>query len=174
MRTTTLIRWGAIAAMLAGALRAVASFIPWPAEGPGVGLELFYMLIDILLLLGLPAIYARIHEKTGVLGFTGFLAAFIGTASIIGPDGKIGAVDLYMAGSMLITIGLTMLAIACLRAGALGRLAPALWVVSTIVGVGGFATGGPAVTFVIAGLTFGLAYALAGAHVWNELRSERG
>jgi len=37
-----------------------------------------------------------------------------------------------------------------------------------VVGVGGYLIGGPTVTFVIAGLAFGLAFIVAGVKIWTD------
>jgi hypothetical protein len=161
-----LIRLGGLAALLAGALRTVASFIPYAQ--PGVLMEWFYLVIDVLLLLGLLGIYGYQHTHVGVAGFLGFLAALIGTASIIGPDGKIGGMDLYVVGSLLISIGLSVLAFGVWQARKLSRAVPVLWWLSTLIGIGGFAAGGLSITFLIAGTAFGLAFMLAGWRIWSS------
>jgi len=102
------------------------------------------------------------------LGFIGFLLALIGTAIIAGPDGKIGSMDMYVTGSLMISVGLSLLAIGTWKADRLPRIVPVLWVLSMVVGVGGFLLGGPAVTFVIAGLAFGLAFIVAGVRIWSD------
>lgn len=167
MSSATLIRLGGLAAILTGALRMVASFIP-SSKPPSTTLELFYLVIDVLLLLGILGVYAYQHERAGIVGFLGFLVAVTGTAMITGPDGTIGGVEEYVIGSLMISTGLTLLAICSWKSGALPRTVSALWILSTLVGVGGFLAGGLAVTFVIAGVTFGLAFVLAGAKIWAD------
>lgn len=165
MSSTTLIRLGGLAAMLAGILRTGASFIP--STKPGVGLELFYLLIDVLILLGILGIFGCQHEQVGIVGFLGFLSALIGAALIVGPDGAIGGVEMYVIGSLMISVGLTLLAIGSWKAQRLPRAALVLWILSTIVGTGGFLAGGPAVSYLIAGVAFGLAFFLAGLRIWS-------
>ncbi len=169
MTSTTLIRLGGLAALLAGVLRTIASFIPY--SQPGVAAELFYLLIDVLLLLGLLGIYAYQHEAVGVVGFLGFLAALIGTASIVGPDGELSGVPVYVVGSLLISVGLSLLAIGTWQAQRLPRAVPVLWVLSTVIGIGGFVAGGMAITFLLAGVMFGVASIVAGAKIWTAPRS---
>lgn len=166
MSAATLIRLGGLAAMLAGALRMAASFIPYSSAS--VQLELLYLVIDLLLLLGLLGIYAYQHEQAGKLGFAGFLPALIGTASIVGPDGKLGNVDMYVAGSLLISLGLCVFSIGIWRARMLPRAVPLLWIASTVIGIGGFLVNGPPVTFLLAGVTFGLGFVLAGSKIWSD------
>jgi drug/metabolite transporter (DMT)-like permease len=119
MSSQQLIRWGGLAAMLAGALRTAASF--WPSAEPGVTLEILYLVIDILLLFGIFGIYAFQHERIGWFGFVGFLLAVIGTAIIAGPDGTIGVVDMYTAGSLSVGAGIVFLAVGSWAARTLPR-----------------------------------------------------
>src|SRR5262245_49488512 len=122
MSSASLIRLGGVAAIFAGVLRTIASFIPY--SKPGAALELFYMVIDVLILLGLLGVYGYQHEQVGVVGFLGFLSALIGTAIIVGPDSAIGGVDEYVVGSLMISVGLTLLAIGSWKARALPRAVP--------------------------------------------------
>jgi hypothetical protein len=138
MSSQQLIRWGGLAAMLAGALRTAASF--WPSAEPGVTLEVLYLVIDVLLLFGIFGIYAFQHERIGWFGFVGFLLAVIGTAIIAGPDGTIGLVDMYTAGSLS---------------------------VATVVGILAAVTGRESL-LVVTGVTFGLAFMGAGARLWSK------
>jgi hypothetical protein len=92
----------------------------------------------------------------------------IGTAIIAGQDGWIGGVEEYVIGSLMISFGLTILAFGTWGARMLPRAVPVLWVLSTVVGVGGFAAGGNAVTFQIAGTAFGCAFILAGLRIWSN------
>lgn len=165
MSSATLVRYGGLAAILAGVLRTGVSFIPYSAN-PGAALELLYLVIDILILLGLLGVYGYEHEEVGWCGFLGFLPALIGTAIITGPDGAIGGVSMYILGSLLISAGLSLLSIASWRANRLPRLVPVLWLLSTAVGVGGFLIGGPAITYMMAGIFFGLAFIGAGVRIW--------
>ncbi len=78
LSSTTLMRWGGLAAVLAGVLRAAVSF--WPSSDPAIALELLYLLIDVLILFGILGVYGFLGEQSGVAGFLGFLLAVIGTA----------------------------------------------------------------------------------------------
>ncbi len=120
-----LIRMGGLAAVLAGVLRTLASFIP---HQPGVALELFYLAIDLLILFGIFGVYARVHESAGVAGFVGFVLATTGTAAIVGPDGDLGGVPVYQAGSAILVVGLAFLAAGTWRDASLPRWVCVLWV----------------------------------------------
>ena len=165
MSSQQLIRWGGLAAMLAGALRTAASF--WPSAEPGVTLEILYLVIDILLLFGIFGIYAFQHERIGWFGFVGFLLAVIGTAIIAGPDGTIGVVNMYAAGSLSVGAGIVFLAVGSWTARTLPRWVAILWIVSTVVGILGRVTGRESL-FVVTGVTFGLAFVGAGARLWSR------
>ncbi len=168
MRTSTLIRLGSLSAILGGLLRVGSSFIPSLPTEQGVLLEVLYLIIDVLILIGLLGVYGYQHEKAGYWGFIGFLLSLIGTAIIVGPDGSIGSVDMYTFGATMISIGLLLLALGTWKANQLSRWVPILWVVSTVIGVGGFLMGGLALTFVIAGVAFGLAFVVAGVNIWTD------
>lgn len=170
MSTSTLIRYSGLAAIMAGALRITTSFLPATTQ-PDVTLELLYLVIDVLLLLGIIGIYAYQHERVGKLGLIGFLLALIGTALITGPDGALGGVDIYMAGSLIISIGLSVFALAVWRANSLPHYVPILWLLSTVVGVGGFLLGNPPLAFILAGDAFGLAFIGAGIRLWSMQRT---
>ena len=173
MSTSTLIRLGGLSAILAGLLRAGSSFISYLTVEQDVLLEMLYLIIDVLILIGLLGVYGYQHEKAGYLGFIGFLLSLIGTAIIVGPDGRIGSLDMYTLGATMISIGLLLLAIGTWKADQLSRWVPILWIVSTIVGIGGFLMGGLVLTFVIAGVAFGLAFVVAGVNIWTDSALKR-
>ncbi|QQS48997.1 MAG: hypothetical protein IPM66_10410 [Acidobacteriota bacterium] len=170
MQTSTLIRLCGLSAILAGALRILASFIPFFTSETVVSTEILYLLIDILILFGLLGIYGSQNEGAGYFGFAGFLLAMTGTALIVGPDGKLGDLDVYRTGVMLITGGMLLLAIGSLRARVLSYRAPALWILSTLFGISGTWIGGRVEDygFVIAGVAFGLGFVVAGLDVWKR------
>lgn len=66
MSHRNLIRWGELAAVLAGILRGIASFTPTAAS---VALQVFYFAIDVLLILGTICVYEFQKKETGRWGF---------------------------------------------------------------------------------------------------------
>jgi len=158
-----LIRRGGAAAVLAGALRTTTAF--WPSPEPSVALEVLYLVIDILILFGILGVYSFQSEEAGAWGLVGFLLAVTGTAIIVGPDGRIGGVDMYTAGSLLLGVGMVGLAVGSWTARSLPQWVPVLWVVSTTAGIVA-ATAGIPTLFVFAGIAFGIAFIGAGAAVW--------
>ena len=168
MPAATLIRFGGLSAILAGLLRAATSFLPYLTTEQSPVLEVLYLITDVLILFGLLGVYAYQHLRAGTWGFAGFLLALTGTALIVGPDGTIGSLDMYIAGALLISVGVVFLAIGTWRAEQLSRWVPILWVVSTLVGIGGFLLGESDWTLLIAGVTFGLGFLLAGLQIWSD------
>ena len=168
MPTSTLIRLGGVAAIFAGLLRAGSSFIPDLTMGQGIFLEVLYLIIDVLILIGLLGVYGYQHETAGYSGFVGFLLALIGTAIIVGPDGRIGSLDMYTVGTGLIALGMLLLAIGTWNAHRVSRWVSILWVVSTLVGIAGFLLGGSAWTLLIAGVAFGFGFVVAGVNIWID------
>lgn len=168
MPASTLIRLGGLSAILAGLLRVATSFLPYLTTEQGTFVEVLYLITDVLILLGLLGVYGYQHERAGYSGFAGFLLALIGTALIVGPDGRIGSLDMYVVGALMISVGVAVLAIGTWRAAQLSRWVPILWVVSTVTGIGGFLMGGSGWTFMIAGIAFGFAFIVAGVRIWTD------
>jgi len=167
MSAALLIRLAGLAAILAGVLRVGTSFLP-AATGSSAPLEWLYLIIDVTIMFALIGIYAYQHAESGILGFLGFVLSVAGTESIGGPDGKIGGLDVYRAGSMVIGVGLVLLAAGSWRAAKLPRYVPVLWIVSTLVGMTTFVAEGSGVPFLIAGITLGLGFTGAGLRLWTE------
>ena len=171
MSMTSLIRLAGLAAILAGVLRVGASFLP--ATEPSAPLEWLYLVIDVAIMFALVGIYAYQHAESGVLGFVGFVLSVVGTESIGGPDGMIGDLDIYRAGTTVIGVGLVFLAAGSLRAAKLPVYVPVLWIVSTLVAMTTFVAEGSGVPFLISGITFGLGFIGAGLRLWTEPASSQ-
>lgn len=165
MSSANLIRLGGLAAILAGILRGINSFIP--SDAPSVALEILYLLTDIFILFGIMGIYSFQHRESGLWGFFGFLLAIVGTGMIIGPDGAIAGVNMYPVGTLILAGGLTLLAIGSWIANKLPRWVPTLWVLSTILGFIGYFVPGFSLLFVISGVLFGIGFVGAGIKVWS-------
>lgn len=152
-------------------LRAGTSFVAYSASGTDI--ELLYLVIDLLLLFAIVAIYAYARERSGLAGLVGFVLALAGTGSIVGPDGTLGGVDMYVAGATTLSIGLAVLSVGAWREAALPRSACALWLASAAIGIGGYAIRGPGALLTLAGLAFGIGFVLAGLTMWREPERER-
>ncbi len=165
MSSANLIRWGGLAAIIAGILRGVNSFLP--SSMPVVQLELLYLLTDIFLLFGLIGLYGFQHQESKSWGFLGFLLAIIGIAVI--RTRAIAGVSTYAIGASIFVVGLSLLAIGSWLANKLPRWVAVLWVLSTIIGfIGGFVPGFN-LLFAISGVLFGVGFAGAGLKVWSEV-----
>jgi hypothetical protein len=160
MSSTNLIRLGAVAAIIAGILRGINSFLP--NNLPSVTLEILYLITDIFILFGIMGIYGFEHQESRLWGFWGFLLAIVGTGIIIGPDGSIGGVNMYPVGSLILAAGLVLLAVGSWSTNQLPRWVPSCWVLSTIVGFIGYFSPGLNLLFVISGVIFGIGFAGAG------------
>ena len=169
MSSTNLMHWGGLAAILAGVLRGIASFVP---SSPSVALELLYFATDVCILFGIMGLYGFQHEETRLWGFFGFLLATIGIGLIIGPDGEISGVNMYTVGTLIFAAGISLLAIGSWIANRLPRWAPACWIISTVLGFIGYFVKGLDLLFVISGVIFGIGFAGAGIKVWSATSNQ--
>lgn len=151
-----LMRFGAWAAMAAGALRIASTFIPY--EASSAPLETLYAVIDLGLVFGLIAIYLATAEVVGRIGLLAFIVALSGVTSIVGPDTVIFDLDLYRIGALVFVLGLGVLALQLLRARIL-RAAAAFWLLTL---ASSLASAFIPQAFLAAGLTLGAGYVLAG------------
>ena len=159
MSKASLFRLGGIAAILAGVLRGIASFIP--ATTPEVALQLLYILTDIFILLGIFALYGVQYKETGKLGFLGFLIAVVGIL-VIRSSKAITGVNLYPAGSLIFSLGLIILGIRLWQANVLPSWVVGLWSLSVLVGIIVYFVPSLDLLFVLAGLLFAIGFAAAG------------
>lgn len=148
----------AVAAIVGGGLRVIA---PLFYGGPyDVAAEIFYLLIDVLLLVGLVGIYLTLAEGLGLIGFLFFSIAFITLASIVGPDPVRQGVNFYLVGATLLSGSLAGLSLVMLRVRILMRAAY-FWLGS--FGVGLFAMlASSNQGFTAAGILLGLGFTAAG------------
>ncbi len=164
MSSENLIRWGGLAAIIAGILRGVNSFLP--SSTPGVPIELLYLLTDILIILGLIGLYGFQHQESKLWGFWGFLLAIIGIAVI--RTGTISGIKVYAIGASIFVVGLSLFAVGSWLAGKLPRWVSIVWVLSTTVGFVGYFLPGFSLLFTISGVLFGIGFAGAGLQVWSR------
>jgi hypothetical protein len=166
MARTNLIRWGGLAAVLAGILRGIASLTPTAAS---VTLQVLYFTIDVLLLLGIVGVYEFQKQETGRWGFFGFLLALIGASLLIGHDVVVNAVALlYPVAAFLFAVGISVLAMRSWAVNTLPHWASALLITSTLLGILGYGIKGFDVLFVVSGVIFGIGFIGAGLTVWLQ------
>ena len=159
MSKASLVSLGGIAAVLAGILRGIGSFIP--DTSPEVALQLLYILTDIFILLGIFALYGVQYKEIGKLGFLGFLIAVVGIL-VIRSSKAITGVNLYPAGSLIFSLGLIILGIRLWLANVLPSWIVGFWSLSVLVGIIGYFVPSLDLLFVVAGLMFATGFAAAG------------
>jgi hypothetical protein len=162
--STNLIRLGGLAAIVAGILRGINSFLP--SINPNVTVAILYLLTDIFLLFGTMGIYGFQHQESRWWGLFGFLLAIGGIAII--RTGSISGVSLYPIGASTFTVGMSLFAVGSWIARKLPRWVSVLWVLSTIVGFMGYFIPGLNLLFVISGVIFGIGFAGAGMKIWSS------
>jgi hypothetical protein len=158
MSSTNLIRLGGLAAIVAGILRGINSFLP--SSNPNVTIAILYLLTDIFLLFGIMGIYGFQHQESRVWGLCGFLLAIVGIAII--RTGSIAGINLYPIGASIFTVGMSLFAVGSWIANKLPRWVSILWVLSTIVGFMGYFIPDLNLLFVLSGVIFGIGFAGAG------------
>jgi hypothetical protein len=164
MSSTNLIRLGGIAAIVAGILRGINSFLP-SSNNPNVTISILYLLTDIFLLFGIMGIYSFQHRESRSWGVCGFILAIVGIAII--RTGSIAGVNLYPIGASIFTVGMSLFAVGSWIAKKLPRWVSVLWVLSTIVGFMGYFIPSLKLLFVISGVIFGIGFAGAGIKIWS-------
>ncbi len=160
MTFSRLIRWAGLAAVFSGVLSVVGDLLrlfvdvensETATTVPYTLVFLMYLLGTALLLLGLVGLYTSQSEVAGVLGFVGFLAAFLGTVLLVGvlwfelfitPDlatraPELAEAELGLAGFILVfllgIIGWLLFGVATLRAGVYPKLAVVLVMVGVVI-----------------------------------------
>ena len=166
MSRINLIRLGGLAAVIAGILRGVNSFLPsaLPDEAIAFLYLLFYLLTDIFLLFGMIGLYGFQHQKSGSWGFFGFVLTIIGITII--RTGTVPSVNLYPVGASIFAVGISSFAVGSWIAGKLPKWISALWIISTVVGFIGYFVPNLNLLFAISGLLFGVGFASAGLKVF--------
>jgi len=160
MRSDTLVRGGGAAAILAGVLRAAASF----AWGSEVERQVLYLIVDLLLLLGVFAAYAQNHEVLGRWGAAGFLTTVAGIV-LVRSGRAIPGLDLYPAGALSVSIGWVLLGLDWRRTANGPALVPVLFALSLVTGLAGHVVPGAAGLFVASGVIFGAAMVGVGGFI---------
>jgi hypothetical protein len=79
---------------------------------------------------------------------------------------------MYAVGATTLSVGLAILSVAAWRGMALPRVVCALWIGSTLLGMGGSFVQGAGVLFTLAGLAFAVGFLLAGLRMWREPEPE--
>lgn len=163
MSKATLIRLGGLAAILAGILRSIASFVP--ADPSHVKDELLYLSIDVFLLLGLIGLYASLYEKVGLSGFVGFVLAVIGIITIRSQQAMPG-IQLYPLGALTFLAGLNLLVIRAFIVKRFPGWVTGVLLLSTLLGFLAFAFQKTTLIFIVSGILFGISFIGVGMHLY--------
>jgi hypothetical protein len=130
MPTSTLIRWGGLAAVVAGVLFIVVNLINLFAliagREPSAILvrAIIAQIAGAVLLFGLIGLYFRRSDELGSLGLLGFVFAFFGTAFAL--TGNIWAQ--FLAG-----VGWALFGVACLQARVYPRIAAIVLIIGALL-----------------------------------------
>ncbi len=152
------------AAAIAGGLLRVASTFTASALDAST-LQLSYFVTDVMLLFGLLGIYLRNRDALRWGGSIGFALGMVGiltirSAALLGSKG-------YEIGAGALLVGLAILGFAALAYRTSARVPAVLWLTSLVLGTVGAVAPGFAWSTALAGIAFGLGFALAG---WELLR----
>lgn len=158
------VRFGAVCAMVGGALRIATALLPPIAQSPA--LEALYALIDLCLLFGLLGVGAASADRLGRVGSITFIVAVAGLASIVGPDAQLAGVDLYAAGGAVFLLGLSGLAVRLLQRRSF--VAPAAFWMAGAASLALAIAFANALAFVVGGIGLGAGFIAAGAHLWRR------
>ena len=130
MSASMLNRLAGAAAIVAGILRAIASFAFQFLDTRQT--DLLFMIADIALLFALFGLYGRVWRAVGWAGLAGFAAAIVGVAIM---RGAAGIIDTYFVGIVVLATGAAVMSAAMLGRRAFPPLAPALLIAGLAVGV---------------------------------------
>ena len=180
MTPTGLMRWAGLAAVLSAVSSVLGDLLrlfvdvessETATTTPYALVFLLYLLGAVLLLLGLLGLYSSQSEAAGVLGLVGFLAAFLGTALLVGAlwfelfitpslaarAPGLAEAELGLAGFILVfllgVVGWLLFGVATLRARIYPRWAAVLLMVGGVVAF---------VPIPLAGIIFSVAIAWLG------------
>jgi len=168
MNSSTLTRVFAVGAILAGVLRAITSFIP--ETTPNV--FLVYLVIDLCLLSGVIGLYRFTVTAARLVPRLGTALMCLALLVLIARDVGVAPVSLYAGAAMTFSVGIDLFAIHLLQTRKMPSWIPIAWLVSTVIGPLGFFV--PQLHFLLAmaGLIFGVAFAVAGVVMWlRDLRA---
>lgn len=153
-----MIRLWALAAILAGLLRAIASFIPETTTG----IFVLYFFIDLFLLGGIIGLHLTSMAAGKIPGRLGFVIMCVALLVLLARDVGVVTPGAYAGAAALFSLGLDLFAIQALQSRRLPLWIPIAWILSTILGPVGFFMPAFHVLFQISGLLFGVAFIAAG------------
>lgn len=155
--TDASLRRAAGAAALAGGILRIVNVV-LDGRLPAGTMHVIYFVEDLLLLFGLLGIWLGQREQLGVLGLVGALLGILGLFTIRSQV-LFGAWG-YQLGAGELLVGLVLVGARMLRHGR--RLAPILWVLSLLLGLGSLVPSLAAPFARVAAVCFGAGYVVAG------------
>ena len=164
-RDARLGRIGGGAAILAGAMRALASL---PLGAGDVERQLLYFTIDFLLLLAVIAVYEQHHEELSSLGAAGFFITVAGIL-LVRSSRAIPGFDLYPAGALAVVGGWVLVSAIALKRTRGSLPVVLLFAMSAVTGLVGQLTTRPEAWSAGAGIVFGAAMIGVGRQILGAL-----
>ena len=161
-----LIRLGSIAAVLAGALRVLTSFLPPTTDK----IMTLYLIVDVLLLFGCVGLYEFQRVESRFLETLAVLFEIFGALILIARDLALLRSEVYPIGALLFAVGVDLFAIASWRSRTFPRWILTLLILSTFIGPIGFFTPRLAILFAASGILFGIGFLSAGISIWPPRR----
>jgi hypothetical protein len=170
MSTSKLFRLSGLAAIFAGVLLPASWILRFifDISRPTTGTIEF--VATILMIFGFIGVYGFQHEKSGILGFLGFVLIIIHSCCALGEcwlqNGEPTAAGTVLApivGATML-LGFILFGIGSWQAGQLPRWIPILWVLGGLLIVPGFLT--QPVMVVVGGIIQGIGIVAAGVILW--------
>ncbi len=159
MTDTTLLRLGALAAIIGGALRIATGVAPSTMDMPSR--ELLYFVIDALLIAGLMGLYLERRHVLGWSGIIGFAVAVLGLLIVRSAHVRFFGVGGYAVGAPVALIGTTLLGVSLALHGT-QRWAAGLWLASLAIGLAASFGARESWIPLAAGMIFGAGFVAAG------------
>ncbi len=154
-------------------LRAAAAFAPALIQSD-LWRETLYMAVDVCLAAGLLGVYSRRSERIDWWSIAGLALAWAGIATIRA-NRLIAAADLYPAGALAVSSGVVIFSVRAWLVNQIRGWVPAVFMLSTLLGLVGGTVQGAGALFVWSGVTFGAAFAGLGFETvatWRPLASK--
>lgn len=162
MDARTLLRLAALAAIVAGLLRAADPFLG-AAHLSGTTQQQLWFVIDVLLLFGATGIYLA-NRAAGVAGFVGYLVFVIGILVVRSAGVSFFGFGGYQAGATVALLGIALFAASLLVRRA--QIAAAvLWLTSLAAGLASRTGIGAAYLVALSGILFGFGFVAAGVRL---------
>jgi hypothetical protein len=164
MTTSNLIRLSGLAAILGGLLFIVGILLQ---PDPSISVAGVREARTLAILFALIGLYAFQVEESGLWGFLGFVAAFIGNTLVMTGETP-------LSGSIY-AVGLILLAIGSWLANKLPRWVPVLWILAPLIGMPGFFLESLGdLLFNGSGIVLGVSFIGAGYVLWSSAGEPAG